>query len=145
MKKIIFILLVAGLVACKKDNEVIPDQIELSMTTILKSKGKEAVIDSTMLVFREISDTSIRVIAYTNAEGKATVYLKKNTEYSFSANSRTFDGPHYYYYKSVWLRSSWESDKGENYYQKGWPVVFYSDNWVDGAGATSTDIPDPTL
>jgi hypothetical protein len=143
MKKIIFVLLAIGLVACKKDNEVVPEYIEFTVTTSLDRNGIYP-LDSTKLNFRGYKDSSIVVVAYTDSEGKAIVRLKKDTEYYYTATTRTFNGPHYYVYKGAWLRSSWESG-GNQYYQKGWNVYFYDADWQNGTGATAGTSADPSI
>jgi hypothetical protein len=139
MKKLALILAVISLMACKKDNEVVPDTITFTVTTGIKLEGKVVDgVDSTQVIFKEVNDPNSVVIAYTNAQGSATVSLKKDTEYTYSANSRTYNGPHYYYKQPVWLRSSWTTDKGETYYQKGWNTTFYKEDRIEGYGSTST-------
>lgn len=123
-----------------------PDQIEVNLSAYISRGGNNhSAGDSTRFRFIESKDTSVVIIAYTDNSGKAKVALKKDTEYYFSANSRTFNGPHYYYNKSIWLRSSWTSGTGEDYYQKGWSVYFYEADWVNGNGSTYFSIADPSL
>lgn len=147
MKKLLFASLLAVLLTgCKKDDTVVPDQIEINMSAYVSRDGNNySAGDSTRLRFVESKDTSVVIIAYTDNSGKAKVTLKKDTEYYFSVNSRTYNGPHYYYKKSEWLRSSWASDNGENYYQKGWPIYFYEGDWVNGNGSTYFSVADPSL
>jgi len=139
MKKLALLLIVAALVACKKDNEIVPDMITFTMSSDLKLENKEIKgLDSTQIVFTEVTDANNVIVAYTDAQGNATISLKKDTEYSYSVNSRTYEGPHYYYKKPTWLRSSWTSGNGEVYYQKGWTVTFYKEDRVDDYGSTTT-------
>jgi len=135
-----------GLFSCKKNNDTIPDHIELSMSVYVSANGNNyPALDSTRLRFVEYHDSSSVIVAYTDSDGKATVVLKRDTEYMFFASSRTYNGPYYYYTKGVWLRSSWTSSNKEKYYQVGWPVYFYPENKQEGTGSSLTTKPDPSL
>jgi hypothetical protein len=133
MKKIIFVLLAVGLMACKKDKETESSSgsgraDDVTIHTYLGYAGYRVTYDTIVdgvnrdtfnyqspVVFSELDNTAVTVMlngavvstGYTGSDGKYKISgLSMGNEYTFSIKSKTFHSDHDYYYSATYKANS---------------------------------------